>query len=219
MKRAGKAVWRRQAHDVFDMDAPGASHLDLQFQSVCFEVVNADSCDRLSALAAQAISWDADVRDYLVDIRRGRAIGLFGHTDGRLVHYAFILIQNKTAAILGIGAERALIGNAFTVPDCRGRGLQGRSVALRAAIARELGFSGVAAETHPTNLASQRGLLRGGMAHFGRMELIVLLNCIVLRWRRPAGFALLGLCIGMLQRSSSRNPKCSPWSEVGRQPS
>ena len=65
----------------------------------------------------------------------------------------------------------------------------------RAALAGEHGFERIAAETAPDNLASQRGMSKGGMKLLGRMDLVVVLNVLVLRLRRPKGFKPAAFCL------------------------
>ena len=93
------------------------------------------------------------------------------------------------------GYKTALIGNAFTVPAYRGKSAQPRSVKARASLAREAGYERILAETSPDNLASQRGMTKGGMQLLGRMDLLVAISVLVFRWRRPAGFPLIGFCL------------------------
>lgn len=137
----------------------------------------------------------ADTVDYLEDVNAGRVVALVILHQGEVVHYSYVFLRNKSACVLGLDRDTALVGNAFTVQSYRGKGCQARSVALRAAIAQDRGFRFIAAETSPENLASQRGLQNGGMGLVGRLDLAVILNCLVIRWRRPPGVSLLGFCL------------------------
>lgn len=184
------------------------AHQYLLFKAACPNVVVPDGGEgeRVVVLDAASIDTHGTVcealrtmsrtaADYLDDVRTGRAVALVILSRGKVVHFSYVFLRNKSACILGLDEETALVGNAFTVPSYRGRGCQSRSVALRAAIARERGFAFIAAETSPDNGASQRGLQNGGMRLVGRLDLLVILNSLVIRWRRPSGFALLGFCV------------------------
>lgn len=129
---------------------------------------------------------------YLEDIANDRVVGLFVSVDDRIVHFGFLFISNRMHGILGLPETTARIGHSFTAADYRGRGCQGRSVLARARLAGERGFESVAAETTVDNLASQRGMEKAGMQLLGRMDLVVLFRYLIIRWRRPPGFALLG---------------------------
>lgn len=146
------------------------------------------------ALTAALIALNPDNAPYIADIEKDKIVGLVVLEGGQVVHCGFVFKSNKTAAFLGLPPSTALIGNAFTVPCYRGQGLQVKSVCARAEIARRQGFAAIAAETHPENRASQRGLIKSGLKLQGRFELLIVLSCLVIRWRRPAGVPLLGFC-------------------------
>lgn len=157
--------------------------------------ISVDTIGQQRALADSLVQLNPDNRLYLADIEKDRITGLVISKNGKPVHYGFVFKSNKTACLLGLPACAALIGNSFTVPQYRGQGLQARSVRARADIALLNGFTAVAAETHPDNHASQRGLTKSGLKLQGRVDLLVLLSCFVVRWRRPAGIPLLGFCL------------------------
>lgn len=141
------------------------------------------------------IALNPDNTHYIADIEKDKITGLVVLEGRQVVHYGFVFKSNKTADFLGLQPGTALIGNSFTTPAHRGQGLQARSVCARAAIARRHGFAAIAAETSPENHASQRGLIKSGLKLQGRMELLIVLSCLVIRWRRPAGVPLLGLSL------------------------
>lgn len=156
--------------------------------------IDAHDFERLEPVRKRMVELNAENAAYLEDVRQGKAFGLALVAGDDVLHYAFVFVHNKTACLLGLPRGCALIGNAFTVPGHRGKGLQGCSARCRARIARSAGFDSVASETSPDNRASQRGLEKAGLKPAGRVDLLILLNCIVIRYRRPPGFRLLGLC-------------------------
>lgn len=183
-------------------------HKYMLYKAPCDQLASSTLADRESVVVLDATSLAlhaetvaalkmlaSDASDYLSDVEAGRVVALVISVDGQIVHYSYVFVQNKSACILGLDRDTALIGNAFTAPDYRGKGCQSRSVGLRAAIAKARGFSFVAAETSPGNVSSQRGLQKGGMRFVGRLDLLVLLNCLVVRWRRPRGVPVFGVCL------------------------
>jgi RimJ/RimL family protein N-acetyltransferase len=157
-----------------------------------FATISTQNVFQNRALAEALIALNPDNTSYIADIEKDKITGLVVLEEGQVVHYGFVFKSNKTANFLGLQPGTALIGNSFTTPPCRGQGLQVKSVCARAEIARLHGFAAIAAETSPENHASQRGLLKSGLKLQGRVELLILLSCLVIRWRRPAGVPLLG---------------------------
>ncbi len=123
--------------------------------------------------------------DYLRAVSRGEAEGLAVLYKGKIVHCAFLMYRNKSAALLGFDKNVGLLGNAFTIDPYRGRGCQARSVAARIRMARQAGLDQVISATSYDNLSSQRGLVNGGMKYFGSVGLFILLNALVVRYKRP----------------------------------
>jgi RimJ/RimL family protein N-acetyltransferase len=185
---------RAQSHFLFSAPIEEvANQLDkngLEFITICTQNVS-----QHRVLIDALVALNPDNTQYIADIEKDKITGLVVLENGQVVHYGFVFKSNKTAQLLGLHPGTALIGNSFTTPDCRGQGLQVRSVCARAEIAKLSGFTAIAAETHPENHASQRGLMKSGMKLQGRVELLILLSCFVVRWRRPAGVPLLGFCL------------------------
>lgn len=185
---------RRQSHLLFHAAIEGMKPL-ARGEGLEFTALSARSLGQQRALTQALVQLNPDNRHYLADIEKDRIAGLVISENGAPVHYGFVFKANKTACLLGLPTGVALIGNAFTLPSHRGRGLQACSVHARAEIARLNGFAAIAAETSPDNQASQRGLVKSGMQLQGRVELVVVLSCLVIRWRRPPGTPLLGFCL------------------------
>lgn len=143
----------------------------------------------------QLLSLSPANAEYIAALARREADVCLIAKDGRLVHYAFLLHANRTTRLLGFGRDWGLIGNMFTCESQRGKGCQGRSAAALAALARASGMRGAIAETAYDNAASQRGLGKGGMRCYGKVELLVVLNVLAIRFRRPdAGLPFAGFC-------------------------
>lgn len=63
-------------------------------------------------------------------------------------------------------------------------------------MAATAGLTHVVSETSPDNIASQRGLQKGGMTKLGEARFTVMLNVIVVRTVRPSKHvARVSLCI------------------------
>ena len=194
VQRIAGRVWRQKTYELYSLDCKLAPEPDREGERHQLHVLRKSDLVSAAGLLEQAAAINPETIEYFDDVRKDRVIGILAHDEGRLLHYAFVFKKNKTACLLGLPPGVALIGNAYTVPDARGRGIQGASVRVRAAVARDEGFSAIVAETAPDNLASQRGMLKGGMQPIGRLKLVVVMNCFVVRWQRPAGFRLLGFC-------------------------
>ena len=199
--RGGRVVLRSllaqvlmiRRHQLYELDcrnSPAAQ--DVADETIV--LVSSASLDDFPVLVAQLIDLNRENGKYLEDIARDRMVGILVEYQGRLVHYGFFYKRNRMACLLGLPDGGALIGNSFTTREYRGRGCQGRSVLARALVARQAGFSRIFAETSIDNIASGRGLVKAGMKHLGRMDLVVIARVLVVRWRRPEGFPLLGLC-------------------------
>lgn len=137
------------------------------------------------AVSSEIVALSADNGDYLEAVSRGEAEGLAVLCEGHVVHYAFLLHRNRMVRLLGFKKEIGLVANAFTLRRYRGRGYHARSVAARIKMAGRSGCKQVVSETSYDNAASQRGLVKGGMKPFGNIEFVVLLNVLVIRYKRP----------------------------------
>jgi RimJ/RimL family protein N-acetyltransferase len=159
-----------------------------------FRTITRENLAEMQPVVEALLAVSGSTAEYVADIRRGRIVGFVILYQDEVVHYSFLFLRNKTACILGLDRHSALIGNAFTIPGYRGRRAQPRSVKARCHLAREAGYERIVAETSPDNLASQKGMQKGGMLLLGRMDLALALTIFVFRWRRPSGFRLWGLC-------------------------
>lgn len=133
--------------------------------------------------------------EYLEGIRRGEAVGVFIVLADELAHWAFLMIGSRTSCLLGIGRDTALLGNAYTDPGFRGRGLQTLSLRQRLHECQRLGIEEVFTETEPENVPSRRAMERVGMSLVREVTLVVLLNRVVLRRSRQGSAApRAGIC-------------------------
>lgn len=194
LEKLRRRVFRTHHYLVFERDCEGGPCPVLHEGESAF-VIDAENLDEHADVVNAVQRLAGDAADYFKDVRAGKVVALIIQYQGEVVHYSYVFLRNKSACILGLSKHTALIGNAFTVPAYRGKGCQSRSVALRAAIAAGRGFTAVAAETSPDNVASQRGLQNGGMRLAGRLDLVVILNSLVIRWRRPPGVPAFGFCL------------------------
>lgn len=157
-------------------------------------VISSENFNQQELVCRQLLALGLGNRAYLDDIERDHIIGVIIRVNQSIVHYGFLMKRNRTRGLLGLPRNAALSGHDYTLPSYRGRGAQGRSVLARAHLARDAGFSWIYSETSPDNLASQRGLAKGGMEILGRLDFVVVLRFVVIRWRRPPGFDAVGWC-------------------------
>ena len=178
-----KKLVRVEKHQVYIASCANAEEPDwLPGEQVCYSSYKA-LWDRI--VSEQLAALPVRNRDYLQAVSRGEAKGLAVLYNDKIVHCAFLMCRNKSTALLGFDKNVGLLGNAFTIDSYRGRGCQARSVAARIKMAEQAGLDRVISATSYDNLSSQRGLVHGGMKFFGNAELFVLLNTLVVRYKRP----------------------------------
>ncbi len=187
-------MFRTRAYVIFSRDCRDAL-MPSPREGEVFTILTQENFADSASIATAMLGLSGENAEYLTDIRRGRIVGFVISYHGKVVHFSYLFLRNKTACILGLDGRTALIGNAYTVPAYRGKGAQPRSVKARAWLAHNAGFDRIAAETDVDNLASQTGMKNGGMQPEGRMDVAVFMRAVVIRRRRPAGFAFWGLCI------------------------
>lgn len=156
--------------------------------------ISADTIDTQAPLCAELLALNKGNKSYLDDVRKNHMQCVVILSNDQIVHYGFLYHKNRSAHLLGLPPDSALIGNSYTIPSFRGKGLQGRSVLLRASLAKSAGFTAIYAETSINNASSQRGLAKAGMRPLGRVDLIIIFRYLVIRWRRPTGFRTWDWC-------------------------
>ncbi|WBX86007.1 GNAT family N-acetyltransferase [Sphingosinicella microcystinivorans] len=202
LSRLVSKLFRAKSHLIFEADCSQFPYPNPR-DGEQFLVIDDKNIESHRDICAALLKIDRDAQDYLKDVKRGKVAAFIILNEGEIVHCSYVFFENKTACILGLPGTSALIGNAFTVPSYRGRGCQPRSVAARASIARAENFARVVAETSPDNARSQSGLRKAGMRLAGRMDMFVILNVLVIRWRRPSDYPLFGFCIRARRRAAA----------------
>lgn len=177
-----RRIFRRQSHYIFHADCKHAAVVQWpkDEQVVRFSRINPLSRE----LHDQALHLLPNSRQYMDAVTQGEAEGLLVCVGGQIVHSAYLMFANKTTRLLGFDRSWGLLGNSFTMTHHRGRGCQARSTSERIAMAAAAGLPAVVSETSPDNLASQRGLQRGGMRYLGQVRFFVILNIFVIRTQR-----------------------------------
>lgn len=146
-------------------------------------------------LSKQITDLSPDNQDYLDAVLCGEAEVLAIVYHGRVVHYAFLMYGNKTTCLLGFNKQVGLIGNVLTINSYRGRNCQARSSEELARMAGITGLEQVISETAYDNTASQRGLAKSQLKLLGKIEILILFNTLVIRYRRPtSSIRLIGFC-------------------------
>ena len=157
-------------------------------------VLSKHDVDGYPALCRELIELNPENADYLDDVSNDKMHLVVFCVANEIVHYGYLMKSNRTICLLGLPVGAALLGNAYTVPAYRGKGCQGRSVLVRARLAKQAGFEAVYSETSPDNVASQRGLRKAGMCELGHINYALVVRFIVIRSTRPKNFSLLGFC-------------------------
>lgn len=123
-----------------------------------------------------------DLAPYWDGVCRGEAACCLVLVGEMLAHWGFLMYRSRMLCLLGAPAGAVLLGNAYTVPAFRGRGLQTRSLRARRQLAADTGAAWVVVETAPDNTPSRRAIVRAGMPEVGELTVCVLLNHLVIRW-------------------------------------
>jgi RimJ/RimL family protein N-acetyltransferase len=180
--RSLRRIFRRQSHYIFHADCRDAAVVEWPENE---KVTKFSRTNPMSGeLLDQVMRLLPSSREYIEAVDNGEAEGLLVCVDGKIVHSAYLMFENKTTRLLGCNRSWGLLGNSFTITSHRGRGCQARSTRERIAMAAAAGLTAVISETSPDNLASQRGLQRGGMRFMGQVQFFVILNIFVIRTRR-----------------------------------
>ena len=182
-----------RSHALFKLSVDSLPAVNLHDGESC-AVISARNMESHRQLCSELLGLNDGNQSYLDDVRRNRMQCVTISSGGRIVHYGFLYHKNRTACLLGLPESAALIGNSYTTPSYRGNGCQGRSVLLRAELARDSGFSSIYAETALDNASSQRGLAKAGMRHLGKVELVIVFRFLVIRRHRPEEFRRIDFC-------------------------
>ena len=105
---------------------------------------------------------------------------LFAATDGdgHVTSYGFVLFDSFYKTVLGETVQVPMIGNCFTFPAHRRRGLYARLLVSITDRLAEAGYTRVIITCAPDNLASVQGIRNAGFRHVRTLR-----TCIVLsRW-------------------------------------
>lgn len=140
----------------------------------------------LESLEQRVGALPAELRPYRDGVARGEAAGCLVLVGETLAHWSFLMYRSRMLCLLGAPEGAVLLGNAYTVPAFRGRGLQTRSLRARRRLAADSSAAWVVVETAPENTASRRALVRAGIAEMGELTVLVLLNHLAVRWGAAA---------------------------------
>lgn len=140
------------------------------------------SAEELEMLEHRTGELPPDFGPYRDGIHRGEAVGCFVLVGGTLAHWSFLMYRSRMLCLIGAPSDAVLLGNAYTIPSFRGRGLQTRSLKMRQHLATESGAAWLAVEAAPDNVASRRAIGRVGIPEVGELRVLVLVNHLVFRW-------------------------------------
>ena len=178
-----RRILRFQRHLLFRFDADGARHSPRRLRGYRFLTVTPERYEVQSSLFPD--QFDAIAKaggaEYLEGVVKGEAVLVLVLYGRAPAHYGYLMLRSRTLSLLGQDREcGALVGNAFTWPEYRGFGLQTYSAYRRGATAGRLGCERVISETAPDNIASQRGLAKGGFMPAGEVAVLVVLNRVAI---------------------------------------
>lgn len=188
----GRRILRMSQHVVYRTSVRGVAAPQWPDGFVVYVVAGRDAVDSHPAIAANLQGRNVQ---YLKSVCQGEAIGVFVVAGDTLVHWAFVMKGSRTSCLLGLGRDAVLLGNAYTEPGFRGRGLQTLSMRQRLHECGRLGVETVYTETEPDNRYSRRAMESSGMTLVREVSLLVILNRLVFR-RIHSGQAsrICGIC-------------------------
>lgn len=127
-----------------------------------------------------------EAHESLLGVRQGNIL-LVVTSRGEFVHRGYILFRTRQKKIVGETADAPLIANCATVPAARGRGLYTRALRAELEYLAGQGYSRAIIETHPSNVASRRGIEKAGFTFGWQASVWILLNWLVIQRIRKNG--------------------------------
>jgi L-amino acid N-acyltransferase YncA len=150
-------------------------------------VVDRDSVASARAADIERQVFVNDNVDYRAGLSRDDMLFVAVAGDGRVLSYGFVLFQSFYKNVLREPVEVPMIGNCFTEPEARGRGLY---PALLRAMCDELARRGhrrAIISCAPDNVASRRGIERAGFRLVHHLASVVLLSRLIV-WQQARPF-------------------------------
>jgi RimJ/RimL family protein N-acetyltransferase len=110
---------------------------------------------------------------------------MFAHLDerGQVETYAFALFDTQYKRVLQVPVSTPLIGNCYTQPALRGRGLYPRMLRTACLCLARRGFGSAVISCSPDNIPSIKGIERAGFRRLRHSTTWILLSRIVLARR------------------------------------
>jgi len=115
--------------------------------------------------------------DLLNNVSKGDLVFVVSSKE-HVLHYGFVYLSSRQVFIIGEKSPVPLIGNCFTSPLARGRGLYRKALIAECEYLRKRGYSRVVIETSTSNVASQRGIEGAGFRLMREMKGYILFRRI-----------------------------------------
>jgi len=179
----GTRIAQRRQDLLFEINLPGADPSPAQESLAQVVVIDRTNVGRAAMATIERQVFVNENGAYRPGLFREDMLFVALDDAGRVLTYAFVLFPTWYKRVLGEADSVPMIGNCFTEPNARGRGLYTRMLRT---VTRELARRGhprAIVSCAPDNLPSVRGIGRAGFRLVRRVEtLIVLWRLIV--WRR-----------------------------------
>ncbi len=145
-------------------------------------------CDRAAALPAETLAAlaAAGAAEVVAMLDRDDQLYCVWHGE-EIAAYGAVFVRSPQKSILGLPDNAILIGDCFTYPAHRRRGLYRLALNAVARYLRERGCGVAYVEVSPRNVASIRGIVRAGFADDGLRTSEIWLRFFVRQngaWRR-----------------------------------
>jgi hypothetical protein len=107
--------------------------------------------------------------------RLGKSYAWAVYVEGNLAHISWLLPADAVArdipAVLALEADEAEITGCETLGAFQGKGIYGFAIQQLVAAARAQGVRRIYMKTSEANAASQKGILKAGLRHIGRIRM------------------------------------------------
>lgn len=107
--------------------------------------------------------------------------------EGECAHFGGVSFAARHLRILGEPTNTPIIGQCFTMPSARGKGLYKRALSAIAARLLAEGYKRILIETSPDNHLSRRGIEAAGFKLLREMKIHIMLNSLAVATIRGDG--------------------------------
>jgi GNAT superfamily N-acetyltransferase len=180
-------IFRRSEDLLFELDLDGSRSMPAPAGLHPLVRIGRENAGGASVAAIERQVLAGENTEYAAGLLKDDLLFAHPDADGRVLTYAFVLFTTQYKRVLQEPCEVPMIGNCYTVPSARGRGLYGRMLAAVTADLAANGYRRVIISCQPDNVASMRGIERAGFKRVRHITSFIALSRLVL-WRETRPF-------------------------------